>query len=122
MLRDRHSFKLRAAILSILTTVLVAGIAVGADDNSLLSKGELKNLIAKAKTAADHERFAGYFDAKAVQLERDGEGGNRLPEKARTSVVTQNPRGKPPGALSEIPPVATRSSRSPSRLSTCRCS
>jgi hypothetical protein len=81
MLKDQLGFKLRAAILLMLTAVLVGGVAVGADDGTRLSKGELKNLVATAKTAADHERLAGYFDAKAAQLESDAKDHDELAQE-----------------------------------------
>ena len=42
----------------------------GAKDKTL-SKKELRNRIATAKTQADHERIAQYFDAEAAKYEAD---------------------------------------------------
>lgn len=52
-----------------LMTVLAMAISVRADGATLLKKSELKNLIANAKTAAEHERIAQRFDAEAAQWE-----------------------------------------------------
>ena len=49
-------------------------------EGTLLSKSELKNLIANTKTAADHERLAAHFDAKAAQLEADAKDHDELAE------------------------------------------
>lgn len=48
----------------------VVSVPAGAKDKTI-SKSELRDLIANAKTPADHERIAQYFDAEAAKYEAD---------------------------------------------------
>ncbi len=52
--------------------VLALSTPAGAADKPL-TKAELKRLLAKAETKADHERIAQYFDAEAASYEREAE-------------------------------------------------
>ena len=74
-----NTWTLRAALLAGVLAIVGAVVSapVGAE-GPLLSKGELKNLIANAKTAADQERLAAHFDAKAAQLEADAKDHEEL--------------------------------------------
>jgi hypothetical protein len=60
------------AVFAIGTAILTAVVSgpAGAEDKPI-SKGELKQLIANAKTPAAHERIAHYFDAEATKYEAD---------------------------------------------------
>jgi hypothetical protein len=72
MLAKRWSFlSLRTALVLTLVAVLSATVAARAHDSRLLNKADLRNLVANAKTAQDHERLAEHFTAKAEQLEAD---------------------------------------------------
>lgn len=56
------------------TLVLVAGAAfmtTSMANAQLLTKAQLKELTATAKTAQDHEKLAKHFDAKAAEYEAD---------------------------------------------------
>jgi hypothetical protein len=44
----------------------------------ILSKAQLKELITSASTAADHEKIAKHFDAKAAQYETDAKDYDEL--------------------------------------------
>lgn len=68
--------KSMALCLSLLA-MLVAGSTLPAQDG-LLSKQELKTLIANAQTPADHERLAKHFTAKAAQLDADAKDHEEL--------------------------------------------
>lgn len=59
-----------AFCLSLVALLFVAGSTARAQDG-LLSKQELKTLIANAKTPEDHQLLAKHFTAKAAQLEDD---------------------------------------------------
>lgn len=63
---------LRLAVFTVATAMLatVASVTAGAKDKTI-SKSELRTLIANAKTPADHERIAQYFDAEATKYEAD---------------------------------------------------
>ena len=65
--------------------ILVAGTFLRADDAGLLSKQELKSLIASAKSAQDHERLARHFDAKAVELEEESKEHRELAVQYRNN-------------------------------------
>jgi hypothetical protein len=61
---------LRLAGLALATAMLTVfgSVPAGANDK-VVSRKELKNLIAHAETKADHERIAQYFDAEAAKYE-----------------------------------------------------
>ncbi len=63
---------LRLVVFAVATAMLTAVVSVpaGAEDKPM-SKSELKDLIANAKTPAAHERIAQYFDAEATRYEAD---------------------------------------------------
>ena len=60
-------------------TALVS-VSAGAADKPLLSKSELKELIAHAGTKAEHERIAQYFDAEATRYEAEAKEHGELSE------------------------------------------
>ena len=70
-MKEWNTFRLRTTLVLGLMTVLAMAISVRADGATLLKKSELKNLIANAKTAAEHERIAQRFDAEAAQWEAE---------------------------------------------------
>ena len=70
MVRLLEIFKLRAAhLVSLIEHAVRDRFGARAEDTKLLTEPELENFIANAKTAADHERIAQHFDAKAAQWE-----------------------------------------------------
>ena len=71
MLKEWNTLRLRTTLVVGLMTVLAMAISVRADGAKLLKKSELKNLIANAKTAAEHERIAQRFDAEAARWEAE---------------------------------------------------
>lgn len=72
---------LRTALLAVVLAMVGAVVSAPAGaEGTLLSKSELKNLIANGKTAADHERLAAHFDAKAASLEADAKDHDELAE------------------------------------------
>jgi hypothetical protein len=82
--------RLRTAVLLIVATMIVTAVAEGTDDSRLLSKVELKSLIANAKTAVDHERLAAHFDAKGAQLEAEARDHDELAQEyKRTPPVSR---------------------------------
>jgi len=70
---------LRLAVFAVATAMLTAVVSVpaGAADK-LLSKTELKGLIANAETKAEHERIAQYFDAEATKYEAEAKDHGEL--------------------------------------------
>jgi len=58
-------------IMALCTTLPLASAQV-------LSKAELKKLVATANTPQDHERIAKHFDAKAAQYETDAKDHEEL--------------------------------------------
>ena len=63
----------RAALLTAAMAMLIGVVSLpaSADDSKILKKDELKNLIANAKTAQDHQRVADHYTAKAEQFEAE---------------------------------------------------
>src|SRR5579884_1700248 len=63
---------LRLTVFAVATAMLAAVVSApaGAKDKTL-SQSELRNLVTNAKTPADHERIAQYFDAEATKYEAD---------------------------------------------------
>ena len=72
-----------AAVMAMLIGV-VSQPAV-ADDSKILKKDELKNLVANAKTAEDHQRLADHFTAKSEQLEADAQEHEELAAKYKAN-------------------------------------
>ena len=62
---------LRLAIFAVATAILATTVSVGVAKDKNLSKTELRHLIENAKTPADHEQIAQYFDAEAAKYEAD---------------------------------------------------
>ena len=56
---------------SLLLIAFAAGIAFAAEPAPKISKGELKELIASARTTEDHHRLAIYFKEKADMMEKE---------------------------------------------------
>jgi hypothetical protein len=69
-----------ALLVGVIAMVGAVGSAPAGAEDKLLSRSGLKRLIVSAKTAADHERLAAHFDAKAAQLERDAKDHDELAE------------------------------------------
>jgi len=86
------------AVFALATLMLtgVVSVPAGAKDKAL-SKSEVKNLVAKAETKADHERIAQYFDAEATKYEAEAkEHGDLAPLYQRNSSATPT---KYPGSV-----------------------
>jgi hypothetical protein len=61
-----------ALLMALIATLMgVVSVPASADDSKILKKDELKNLIANAKTAQDHQRIADHYVAKGEQLEAE---------------------------------------------------
>ena len=89
---------LRLAVFAIATAMLTAVVSVPAvAKDKPLSKSELKNLVANAKTKADHERVAQYFDAEATRYEAESkEHGDLAPyyQKTPEPAASKHPNGQ----------------------------
>ena len=59
--------------VTLLTAVglLAVGVSLPAEKGKTLSHGELKSLVTKAETKADHERIAQHFDGEADRYEAE---------------------------------------------------
>ena len=71
-----HTIKFRTFRTALVTAAMVmlmgvVSVPASADDSKILKKDELKNLIANAKTAQDHQRIADHYNAKAEQFEAE---------------------------------------------------
>ena len=62
---------LRLATLTLTLAVIAALVPSAGAKDKTMSKSELRTLIVNAKTPADHERIAQYFDAQAVKYEAE---------------------------------------------------
>lgn len=65
--------------------ILTASTILWATDGGLLSKQELKDLVANAKNARDHERLAQHFEAKSVELEAESMEHQQLAAKYKAN-------------------------------------
>ena len=65
--------------------IIAVGTILWASDGGLLSKQELKDLVANAKNARDHERLAQHFEAKAVELEAESMEHQQLAAKYKAN-------------------------------------
>ena len=65
--------------------IIAAGTILWASDGGVLSKQELKDLVANAKSAQDHERLAQHFEAKAVELEAESIEHQQLAAKYKAN-------------------------------------
>lgn len=68
---NTRALRLAAFAVAIALAPAVVSVPAGAKDKPTISKTELRTLIANAKTPADHERIAQYFDAEATKYEAD---------------------------------------------------
>lgn len=103
MFAQWNIFRLRTVLVLGLVAGLAVAVSVRADDTKLLKKAEIKNLIANARTAAEHERIAQHFDAEAAQWEAEANTHEELEQYYR-----RNPD-----------PTAWRYSRSPRSFEHC---
>lgn len=62
---------LRLAVLAVAFAVVPALVIPAGAKDKTVSKSELKTLIVNAKTPADHERIAQYFDGQAAKYEAE---------------------------------------------------
>ncbi|HET9215908.1 MAG TPA: hypothetical protein VFR18_02960, partial [Terriglobia bacterium] len=74
----------RNLVLVAMATTLMANVATA----QILSKAELKKLVAVANSPAEHERLAKHFDAKAAELEADAKDHDEMAVEYR-----KNPQG-----------------------------
>ena len=82
-----------AVFAVVLALTAIVSVSSGATGKSL-SKAELRNLISKSETKADHERVAQYFDAEAVRYEaeaKDHEEMGRLYQKSPDPALSKHP-------------------------------
>jgi hypothetical protein len=82
---SKFSSIVRNLALFVMAATFTTGLATG----QILSKTELKKLVASASTPQDHERIARHFDAKAVQYEADAKDHEELAAEYRA-----NPTGR----------------------------
>ena len=89
---------LRLAVFAVATAMLTAVVSVpaGAKDK-VVSKSELKNLIANAETKAEHEHIAQYFDAEATRFDTEAQEHGELAQLYQRS--TPATLAKYPGSM-----------------------
>jgi hypothetical protein len=68
----KNNSKFRATLFTAAIAVLAVGVSVpaGAKDKPL-TQSDLKSLVAKAESKADHERIAQHFDAEADRYDAE---------------------------------------------------
>ena len=74
----------RNLVLVAMATTFMSNVATA----QILSKAELKKLVAVANSPAEHERLAKHYDAKAAELEADAKDHDELALEYR-----KNPQG-----------------------------
>ena len=74
---NTSAFKAVVSTAAIAVLAVFVSVPAGAKDK-LLSKSELKSLVANAETKADHERVAQYFDAEAMRYEAEAKDHGEL--------------------------------------------
>jgi len=73
--------KFRVTLLTAAIGLLAVGVSLPAEEkDKTLSHGDLKTLVSKAETKADHERIAQHFDAKADRYEAEAKEHAELAE------------------------------------------
>ena len=72
-----------------LLAMLAGGALLYAAEGGILNKQDLKALIGNAKTAADHQRIAKHFDAKADELEAESKEHHELAAKYKANPTGQ---------------------------------
>ena len=92
---------LRLAVFAVATAILATTVSItaGVAKDKTLSKTELRNLIENAKTPADHEQIAQYFDAEAAKYEADSKKHGE--EATYYAAHTAPPIGKTKGFYSQ---------------------
>jgi hypothetical protein len=70
-LMNRRTLKTVLLTATMAMLMGVVSVPASADDSKILKKDELKNLIANAKTAQDHQRIADHYTAKAAEFEAE---------------------------------------------------
>ena len=68
-----------------LLAILASGALLYAAEGGLINKQELKTLIGSAKTAAEHQRIAKHFDARADELEAESKEHHELAAKYKAN-------------------------------------
>ena len=80
---------LRTAVIAVAVGMLTAMVSVpaGAADKTL-SKSELKGLISRAETKAEHARIAQYFEAEAAKYEAEAKDHAELAQLYQRNTPT----------------------------------
>jgi len=68
----------KAAAFAVVFALAAAVFLSAGSKDKPLSKTEVKNLIGKSETKADHERIAQYFDAEAARYEAEAKDHNEM--------------------------------------------
>lgn len=76
-LMNTRTLKLAVFVVATAMLTTVISLPAGAKDK-LLTKSELKNLVANGETKSDHERVAQYFDAEAARYEAEAKEHGEL--------------------------------------------
>lgn len=80
-----------------LAALMMSVSAADPAKDKTLSKSELRHLIAKAETKAEHERIAQYFDTEAAKFEAEAKEHSEL-----AAIYEKNPPAQPtkfPGSM-----------------------
>ena len=74
--------------MKLMLSVGALGLALGMAQGQVLNSAQLKELTVSAKTAADHERIAKHYDAKAAEYEATAKEHEEL-----AAEYTKHPNG-----------------------------
>ena len=119
MIGEIRNLKRVVIVTAIALATLIAGVKtvqLQAQDSKAkvtLSKKQLKDLIANAKTQTDHERIAQYYDAEAARYEADAkehedEGTYYAGAPHPTPSVGKSPNYYSHNMVSHCPQIATK--------------
>ncbi len=79
-----HTLAVTLALAALLSNASYAGASgPPAPENRMLSKKEVKTLVATAKTPEDHRRLAAHFEAKAERFEAEAAEHEQLAKEYR---------------------------------------
>ena len=103
MLTNRFSKSCRSGLGVVAALIVFVAVAqsLTAQSAGLLNKSELRALIAKAETPADHMKLAGHFTAKAEQLEAEAKEHRELAKEYKQHSTMHGTKHPMSGQIAE---------------------
>ena len=87
-------------LAALMGTILLVATGAAAAEGRMLSRKEVKDLLAKATTPQDHRKLAGHFEAKAKRYEEEAAEHAEMAKVLRTRPSVAE--GKRPGAVDTV--------------------